>query len=138
MTPGMRLLPSEDRDAMIERKLELEDRVSAFGTISRARLVRNLMMAGLGMPAISSIFAGAGYATLWVQLPIAALLGVFVAYRQPSEFTTGIAFSIVGMLTLVLTGFFRIHPSLIYTFFAYLGLGLLVGLDGWLRRTDGE
>ena len=84
------------------------------------------------------LFTPLGLDALWIQLPLAALFGVAIAFLRPGEVLAGWLLMGTGALTLGSTGFFSISFGTAIALFAYFVCGMFVGVGQWLRRWDGE
>jgi hypothetical protein len=138
ITPGQRLLPERYREEQVARKRALLDRTDAFGSHMQWRVKHYVLRAVTCVPLVTWLFTPLGFQALWIQLPVAALFGVAIAYLRPSEGLAGWLLLGTGALTLGLTGYFAIGFGTLIALFAYYVCGMFVGLAQYLRRMDGE
>lgn len=123
---------------MQARREALLDRTAPFGSHMRWRVTHYVVRAVICVPIITWVFTPVGLETLWIQLPLAALYGVAVAYSRPSNEMAGFLLLGTGTLILGLTGYFTISLGTLLALFAFFVCGMFVGVAQWLRRMDGE
>lgn len=138
ITPGQRLLPERYRAQQVARKRAMLERTDAWGPHMRWRVKHYVLRAVVCVPLVTWFFTPLGFQALWIQIPLAALFGVAVAFLRPSEGLAGWLLVGTGALTLGLTGYFSLSIGTVLAVFAYFVCGMFVGLGQWLRRMDGE
>lgn len=129
-------LPAEIRDDLHGRRLQIADRLDPLGNRARRRARFYVAGAVIGLPLVTMLFTPLGLGSLWIQIPIAAVYGLYVAYMRPLGMVSGLAMVAAGMLTVTLAGY-RLGPEMIFPCFAWLVIGRMVGAQEELGRMDG-
>lgn len=138
ITPGQRLLPDKYRQEQVARKRALLDRTDAWGAHMQWRVKHYVLRSVWCVPLVTWLFTPIGFQALWIQVPLAALFGVAIAFLRPNESLAGWLLMGTGALTLGLTGYFSIGFGTVLALFAYFICGMFVGIGQYLRRMDGE
>jgi hypothetical protein len=145
LTPGMRHMEPAEAEKARQREIELDRRFEFFSPISLRRAKLYVICAVICVPLINVFLTPLGLGALYVQIPVAAMYGVVMAWARLRGLLAAFAFLATGLLTLALAGYgsyanpiagFSLVKVLMYV--GYMTVGYAVGMAEELKRGDGD
>lgn len=119
-----------------DHALEMRERDRVWR--SQLRRKHHLVGATILFPLFTAFLTPAGFQAMWLQLPIAGLLGLYLHKRRPGMGEAGAATTLAGLLTLAAAGRLWLSFGTLTSVIFYGLLGFALGISEELRRFDGS
>jgi hypothetical protein len=142
VTPGLRLFPRAERDAVIIAEQALEDRLRPWNPLVAARVRRWVIGAALCLPLLTLLITPLRFRALPWVVPSCAAWGAGMALWRPGRLVSGFVLLGLGAGLTALGGhaplpaspLFLVRVSALMTWFC---VGFVLGVSTDLARSDG-
>ncbi len=143
--PELRHLPPDLIQEEMDRRRTMLERFDVLNPRFKERLRNYVMGAVILLPLITWLVTPVGFKRLWLQFPLAAAYGAFLAFTRSGPFTSlGVSLLYVLILWFVVGGLKMPHASLggflllVGSVMMFVVIGWALGATEELKRMDGS
>jgi len=137
-TEGMRHLPQDVQERMLEQKRQNLERLDPWGPVVQKRARICALVWALLCPLMLILVAGAPALSLILAIPLGGLMGYWTGMRRSSPTEHFLATAGVCMFCQAVPGTLALNFMLVFGFLFYGIVGAIGGVHHSLRASDGQ